>query len=147
MEMDWVNGEAKGWSNEGWDGYVASRDRLAAAIEDNRRNGVVLTGDVHSHWAGEIRRESRPVAVELVTTSVTSAGDGLDEYPNTKQLLAENPHVKFFNGRRGYVRAKVTTSEMRVDFRSLPYVTRPDAPAHTSGSFVIEPGNPTLNPA
>ncbi|MFC5832749.1 alkaline phosphatase D family protein [Nonomuraea insulae] len=147
MEMDWVNGEGKGYSNEGWDGYVASRDRLTAAIERYGSNAVVLTGDVHSHWAGEIRRGSKPVAVELVTTSVTSAGDGLDEYPNTGVLLAENPHVKFFNGRRGYVRARLTREEMRVDFRSLERVTEPGAPAYTSGSFVIEPGDPALKPA
>ncbi|WP_207757417.1 alkaline phosphatase D family protein [Nonomuraea cypriaca] len=149
MEMDWVNGAGEGYSNEGWDGYVASRDRLAAAIDRYGRNGVVLTGDVHSHWAGEVRRdfrdpESKPVAVELVTTSVTSAGDGLDEYPNTAALLAENPHVKFFNGRRGYVQARLTQREMAVDFRSLPRVTTPGATAYTSGSFVVEAGSPTL---
>lgn len=152
MEMDWVNGEGKGYSNEGWDGYTASRNRLAAAIDDNRRNGVVLTGDVHSHWAGELKRDhqdpaSKSVGVELVTTSITSAGNGLDEYPNTQLLLNENPHVKFFNGRRGYVNARVSASEMKVDFRSLRVVTQPHAPVYTSGSFVIEPGNPTLNPA
>ncbi|MEV6154631.1 alkaline phosphatase D family protein [Nonomuraea sp. NPDC052129] len=152
MEMDWTNGEGKGYSNEGWDGYVASRNRLAAAIDDYKRNGVVLTGDVHSHWAGEIKRDyqdpaSKSVAVELVTTSVTSAGNGLDEYPNTQVLLQENPHVKFFNGRRGYVRAKLTEREMKVDFRSLSRVTEPYAPAYTSGSFVIEPGDPALHPA
>jgi alkaline phosphatase D len=152
MEMDWTNGEAKGYSNEGWDGYVASRNRVAAAIEDNKRNGVVLTGDVHSHWAGEIKRdyqdpESKSVAVELVSTSVTSEGNGMDQYPNTAQLLAENPHVKFFNGRRGYVRGVVSKREMKVDFRSLPFVTQPYALPYTSGSFVIEPGDPRLNPA
>ncbi|PZG05964.1 alkaline phosphatase D family protein, partial [Nonomuraea aridisoli] len=151
MEMDWANGPAKGYSNEGWDGYVASRDRLTAAIDAYERNAVVLTGDVHAHWAGHIRRDrrdpgSRPVAVELVTTSVTSEGDGLDEYPDTPDLLRENPHVTFFNGRRGYVRATITRSEMRVDFRSLPRVTEPGAAAHTSGSFVIEPGDAVLHP-
>jgi alkaline phosphatase D len=85
--------------------------------------------------------------VELVTTSVTSAGNGLDEYPNTQVLLRENPHVKFFNGRRGYVRTKLTQQEMKVDFRSLSRVTEPYAPAYTSGSFVIEPGAARLNPA
>ncbi|MEV4804494.1 alkaline phosphatase D family protein [Nonomuraea sp. NPDC049421] len=152
MEMDWTNGEGRGYSNEGWDGYVASRDRLTAAIDAYQRNAVVLTGDVHSHWAGEVKRdhqdpESKPVAVELVTTSVTSAGDGMDVYPDTADLLRENPHVTFCNGRRGYVRTRITEREMRVDFRSLPCVTEPGAPARTSGSFVIEPGSPTLNPA
>jgi alkaline phosphatase D len=152
MEMDWTNGEGKGYSNEGWDGYVASRNRLTTAIETYKRDAVVLTGDVHSHWAGEIKRDyqdpgSKSVAVELVTTSVTSAGNGLDEYPNTQILLNENPHVKFFNGRRGYVRARLTQQEMKVDFRSLSRVTEPYAPAYTSGTFVIEPGSPALNPA
>ncbi|MEU4545996.1 alkaline phosphatase D family protein [Nonomuraea dietziae] len=151
MEMDWVLGEQRGWSNEGWDGYVASRNRLAAAIDDHGRNGVVLTGDVHSHWAGELKRDhqdpgSKSVAVELVTTSVSSAGDGVDEYWNTEALLRENPHVKFFNGRRGYVRSRISQTEMKVDFRSLSRVTEPHAPAYTSGSFVIEPGSPSLNP-
>jgi alkaline phosphatase D len=152
MQMDWTNGPGVGYSNEGWDGYVASRNRLAAVIDDNKRNGVVLTGDVHSHWAGEVKRdyqdpESKSVAVELVTTSVTSEGNGVDQEPNTAQLLAENPHVKFFNGRRGYVRSVISKSEMSVDFRSLPLVTQPYALPYTSGSFVIEPGNPALNPA
>jgi alkaline phosphatase D len=152
MEMDWTNGEGKGYSNEGWDGYVASRNRLTAAIDAYRRNAVVLTGDVHSHWAGEVKRDhqdpgSESVAVELVTTSVTSAGNGLDEYPNTQVLLEENPHVKFFNGRRGYVRTRLTQQEMKVEFRSVSRVTEPYAPAYTSGSFVIEPGRPALNPA
>ncbi|WP_405149620.1 alkaline phosphatase D family protein [Sphaerisporangium sp. NBC_01403] len=151
MQMDWGNGPAHQYSNEGWDGYVASRNRVAAAIADNKRNGVVLTGDVHSHWAGEVKRdyadpESPSVAVELVSTSVTSEGDGMDEYPNTQILLSENPHVKFFNGRRGYVRTVLSEREMKVDFRSLGYVSEPFAPAYTSGSFVVEPGHPTLNP-
>ncbi|MFC4117582.1 alkaline phosphatase D family protein [Nonomuraea zeae] len=152
MQMDWAGGPGEGYSNEGWDGYVASRDRLTAAVGAYERNAVVLTGDVHSHWAGEVRRDHRdpgsePVAVELVTSSVTSAGDGLDEYPDTRALLAENPHVKFFNGRRGYVRARLTQREMRAEFRSLSRVSAPGAPAYTSGSFVIEPGRPALNPA
>src|SRR5262249_40875584 len=57
MQMDWVNGAGVGYSNEGWDGYVASRNKLTALIDDNHRNAVVLTGDMHSHWAGEIKRD------------------------------------------------------------------------------------------
>ncbi|GAA5182577.1 alkaline phosphatase PhoD [Rugosimonospora acidiphila] len=152
MQMDWVNGPDVGYSNEGWDGYVESRNRLTALIDDYQRNAVVLTGDVHSHWAGEVKRdyqdpESKSVAVELVTTSVTSEGNGVDTEPNTATLLAENPHVKFFNGRRGYVRTVISKDAMNVDFRSLPLVTQPYALPYTSGSFVIEPGNPTLNKA
>ncbi|MCF6476617.1 alkaline phosphatase [Nonomuraea sp. MG754425] len=151
MQMDWIKGAEEGYSNEGWDGYVASRDRLTAAVDAYGRNAVVLTGDVHAHWAGEIKRDHRDpgsatVAVELVTTSVTSAGDGRDEYPDTRTLLAENPHVKFFNGRRGYVRTRITDRELRADFRALAHVTEPGAPARTCASFVVEAGRPALNP-
>jgi alkaline phosphatase D len=55
--------------------------------------------------------------------------------------------VKFFNGRRGYVNTVIGPDEMRVDFRSLPYVTEPFALPYTSGRFVIEDRNPHLNPA
>ncbi|WP_420000121.1 alkaline phosphatase D family protein [Streptomyces boninensis] len=152
MQMDWKNGDAVEFSNEGWDGYAATRTKVTDAIAAYRRNGVVLTGDVHSHWAGEVKRDfgdpdSESVGVELVTTSVTSARDGLDEYPNTQILLAENPHVKFFNGRRGYVRTRVTAEAMHVDFRSLKYVSTPGAAAYTSGSYVIEAGSPHLKEA
>ncbi len=152
MQMDWHNGDGAQYSNEAWDGYVAARNKVTDALAGYHRNGVVLTGDVHSHWAGEVKRDfqdpdSESVAVELVTTSVTSEGDGLDEYPNTQILLAENPHVKFFNGRRGYVRTRVSMDRMDVEFRSLKYVSTAGAPAYTSGSFVIEAGHPHLNEA
>ncbi|MEV6103992.1 alkaline phosphatase D family protein [Streptomyces sp. NPDC051940] len=151
MQMDWSNGAGVQYSNEAWDGYVATRNKVTDAIAEYGRNAVVLTGDVHSHWAGEVKRdfadpESESVAVELVTTSVTSARDGLDWYPNTQVLLDENPHVKFFNGRRGYVNARVSAERVDVDFRSLKYVSTPGAPVYTSGSFVIEAGRPELLP-
>src|SRR5215475_5191794 len=44
-------------SMDKWDGAVAARDRLLAAVEDARlSNLIVLTGDVHNHWAGELKK-------------------------------------------------------------------------------------------
>ena len=40
-----------------WDGAVAARDRLFAAIEEAKlANLVVLTGDIHNNWAGELKK-------------------------------------------------------------------------------------------
>jgi len=148
-QRDVTAGPQQGFSMDGWDGYRANRDRIAKAL-GTVRNGVVLTGDVHRHWAGEIKEnadqlDSRNVGVELVATSVTSTGDG-DESTNAGQL-AENPHLKFYKNRRGYVRTTFTAGELRSDFRVLPYVRTPDAPVSTAASFVTVDRDHTLHPA
>jgi alkaline phosphatase D len=146
-QRDLTAGEKQGFSMDAWDGYRANRDRIATAL-GTARNGVVLTGDVHRAWAGEIkenadRPDSRGVGVELVATSVTSGGDGGED--TSASVLAENPHLKFYKNRRGYVRTRFTAGELRADFRSLPYVRTPDAPAETTASFVTEDRDPTLH--
>ncbi|PWW64369.1 alkaline phosphatase D family protein [Actinokineospora spheciospongiae] len=146
-QRDLTAGERQGFSMDSWDGYKASRDKVASAL-GGTRNGVVLTGDVHRHWAGEVkesydRPDSRGVATELVTTSITSTGDGDESTSAT--VLAENPHLKFFKNRRGYVRTKFSAGELRADFRTLPYVRTAGAPVETAASFVVEDRVPTLN--
>jgi alkaline phosphatase D len=139
--------EQQGFDMDSWDGYYASRDRITAAM-GGVRNGVVLTGDVHRHWAADIREnpdqpDSKGVGVELVATSITSTGDG-NENANAREL-AENPHIKFFKNRRGYVRTRFTAGELRADFRILPYVTTAGAEAQTAATFVVEDRNPALH--
>lgn len=146
-QRDLVAGPDQGFSMDVWDGYRASRDRVAAGL-GLARNGVVLTGDVHRHFACELREnpdepESKRVGVELVTTSITSTGDG-DEDPNAA-VLAENPHLKFYKNRRGYVRAVLTEHELRADFRTLPYVRTAGAQVETAASFVVEDRHRSLH--
>ncbi len=57
-------------------------------------------------------------------------------------LLAHNPHVKFYNAQRGYVLATVTPAFWQTDFRVLPQVTQPGAAISTRASFVVESGRP-----
>ncbi|EQD86686.1 alkaline phosphatase D family protein [Saccharopolyspora erythraea] len=150
-KIDLTFGAEKGYNMDAWDGYVANRDRIAGAMAGSKvRNGVVLTGDVHRHWAAEIKRthddaDSPAVGTEFVTTSVTSGGDGNDD--GNEDVLGENPHVKFYANRRGYIRTKFTETQLRADYRVLGQVSKPDAAAETAKSFVVEDGNPTLNPA
>jgi alkaline phosphatase D len=146
---DVTAGEQQGYSMDAWDGYVASQDRIAAAM-GSVRNGVVLTGDVHRHWAAEVKARydgsaGDGVGVELVTTSITSGRDGDDGNQDT--VLRENPHIKYYRNRRGYVRTTFTASELRADYRILPYVTQAGAAASTDRSFVVADGDPTLHPA
>jgi len=90
---------------------------------------------------------SPAVAVELVGTSVSSAGDGTDSTPGLEQQRRDNPHLLFANAQRGYVRCELTRGTLRADYRVLPYVTRPGAPIATRASFVSHRDRPGLGPA
>ncbi len=151
-QVDLRAGAGRAFSKDSWDGYPGSRDRIVAALRQApARNTVVLTGDTHRHFAAEItERFDEPaapaVATELVSSSISSDGDGSDDQTPAAPLLADNPHIKLHLNRRGYVRAQVQDGEIRADFRVLPYVSRPGAPVQTGASFVIENGRPALNP-
>ncbi|MFI1004128.1 alkaline phosphatase D family protein [Streptomyces galbus] len=140
-------------SMDSWDGYPASRERILAGAEAvGVENLMVLTGDVHVHYAFDIKRDfadpgSRTVGTEIVTTSVTSGRDGAERPANWATYLAANPHLKFYDGRRGYVNVTLGQQEARADFRTVPYVTRPGAPVTTAASFVTQAGAPGLRPA
>ncbi len=55
-QRDNNEGPLKMTSMDAWDGYVASRDRITRGWVDARvRNPVVLTGDVHAHWASDLK--------------------------------------------------------------------------------------------
>jgi alkaline phosphatase D len=136
-----------------WDGYVAERDRvLAAAQERGVRNLVVITGDRHQNYAWDLKRDftdpgSPTVASEFVGTSITSGGNGADTTAEGERFLAANPHMKFFNSQRGYVRVNVNRQRWRSDFRVVPFVERPGAPVSTRASYVVEDRRPGVEQA
>ncbi len=150
-QVDLRAGAGRGFSSDAWDGYAASRDRIVAALKQAPvRNTVILTGDEHRHWAAEIKERfddptAPTVATELVSSSITSDGDGSESEPAAAAILTDNPHIRLHLNRRGYVRARIQDSEIRADFRVLPYVSRPGAPVQTRASFVIENGRPALH--
>jgi alkaline phosphatase D len=147
-ETDHIPGEEDLVWMDPWDGYVANRERILGGARDRGvDNLVVITGDRHQNYASDLLLdyddESSPiVGSEFVGTSVTSGGDGADMTPQGETFLAANPHLRFFNSQRGYVRCRVTEDEWRSDFRVIPYVTRPGAPVSTRASYVIEDGVP-----
>ena len=67
-----------------WDGYVEARRRLMSFLAEARpSNPVVITGDIHSNWAADLKPDfddpsSPVVGTEFVGTSITSVGDGSD---------------------------------------------------------------------
>ncbi|RAY11667.1 alkaline phosphatase [Actinomadura craniellae] len=144
-------GPLKVTSMDAWDGYVASRDRITKGwLDAGVRNAVVLTGDVHAHWASDLKLNyddptSKTVGSELVATSISTGGNGSDSNPADHSFLKINPHLRFYNNQRGYVLTKIDKSEMKADFKVVPQVTVPGAAVHTKATFVIEDRVPGLN--
>jgi alkaline phosphatase D len=150
-QRDNNSGPQKVLSMDSWDGYQGSRDRITRGwVDAGVRNPVVLTGDVHAHWADELKLDwndpaSRTVGTELVCSSITSGGNGADVASGNHSWAAWNPHLRFYNNQRGYVRTRITGQSLTADFVVLPYVTTAGAPAHTRASFVIEDRVPGLH--
>jgi alkaline phosphatase D len=48
---------------------------------------------------------------------------------------------------RRAVRCTLTRKQYLAEFRTLPYVSTPGAPAQTKAAFVLEDGQPGLQPA
>ena len=140
-------------SMDSWDGYPASRERVLAGAEAaGADNLVVLTGDVHVHYAFDIKADfkdpdSRTAGVEFVTTSIASGKDGAERPADWATYMAANPHMKYYNGRRGYLTVTLDQDTARGDYRTVSAVTTPGAPVTTSASFVSEAGAPGLNSA
>ncbi|WP_320779152.1 alkaline phosphatase D family protein [Streptomyces sp. CRN 30] len=140
-------------SMDSWDGYPASRERvLAGAQAAGVENLMVLTGDVHVHYGFDIKRDfddpdSKTLGTEIVTTSITSGGNGSEKPSNWNTYLAANPHLKFYNGLRGYATVTLGREAARADFKTVSHVTTEGAPLTTAASFVTEVGNQGLTPA
>lgn len=147
-QVDSLVGPGEQLSMDKWNGYLVARKRLLEFLRRGKpANPVVLTGDIHTNWVADLkpdfaRDDSPVVATEFVGTSITSGGDGSDVRPNTAAVLSENPHVKFFNAQRGYVRCSVTPERWQTDYRVVASVTQPDAPLRTRASFVVEDSKP-----
>ncbi|MFI8946225.1 alkaline phosphatase D family protein [Streptomyces sp. NPDC053750] len=139
-------------SMDAWDGYRASRDRVVTGARSaGVDNWLVLTGDVHVGYALDIKEDfddpaSATVGTEVTCTSVSSGRDGAEQPANRDLYLRANPHMKFYDGRRGYVRVALDRRAARLDFRTVSAVTTPGAPVTTAASFVTEAGAPGLQP-
>src|SRR5204863_157168 len=83
------------------DGYPASRKRLLAFLQNkNVKNPVVIGGGAHAFGVANLHRvfdppQSKLVASEFCTTSVTSELAGVGTGDRVNDLVGKNPHVRF----------------------------------------------------
>ncbi|TNC23559.1 alkaline phosphatase D family protein [Amycolatopsis alkalitolerans] len=133
-------------SDDAWDDYPAERDEVRDHLA-TARNPVVITGDAHASFVCDIKADfgdpaSRTVGTEFVGTSISSEGDGVDHTAGDLAQLRVNPHLRFVNRKRGYVRCSVTPASWTAVYRTVDFVSRPDSPVHDRARFTIEAGRP-----
>ena len=147
-KVDQMPGPEERFSMDQWSGYDVPRTRLLEFLATRRAaNPVVLTGDIHTNWVNDLKVDFKDagapaVATEFVGTSISSGGDGLDQAARMKDVLTENPFVKFQNSQRGYVSCSVTPGAWHADYQVMDHVTKPDSPRRTRASFRVRDGRP-----
>ncbi|MFT6863213.1 MAG: alkaline phosphatase D [Akkermansiaceae bacterium] len=119
-------GETAADSMDQWPGYAAERQKLLEHIRDHKvSNAVVLTSDIHSNWANELRIDDRiddrkddlpTLATEFVATSLTSGGNG-----SSKTYAA--------------------------DFKVISDIKKPGGVTTSRAKFVVEAGKAIIHPA
>lgn len=135
---------------DSWAGYRTPRARLLRFIRDRRiDNAVVLTGDEHQHFAGELHLDGRdpgerPIATEFVATSISSGGNGLDQRADMVPIQADNPQMKFNNSQRGYLLNEVTPERWLAEFKVMDKVTERNGVLSTRARLAVAAGDPRV---
>lgn len=152
-----------------WDGYTAERNRLFDAIEASGVTDlVVVTGDVHTSFAGDLTRDpydptvydptgllgpTNP-GVEFVTPAVSS-GTLAEDVPDANALraveaaiLAGNPHMRFNEQEhRGYWVLDLTPERCQGELFLVETVEEPTSAETFATAWQTRVGTNRLVPA
>jgi alkaline phosphatase D len=141
-------GDGRFWT-DGWDGYPAARQRLFAALQaSGAANPLVLSGDVHTFYAADLKADfyrptsqrNRAIATEFCGTSVTSTSR---PQARTAQYLDINPHIKFGRSdRRGFMLLELTPQGTTTRFMALDDVQDARCGLSTLATFAVTNGRP-----
>jgi alkaline phosphatase D len=102
-------------NTDAWDGYPVTRQGLYDHIlTENIQNFVVITGDIHTSWAFDLKSGSNKVGVEFVTPSVTSPGSPINA---GSALMLENPHLKWVElTKKGFIVLDINAQRIQADW-------------------------------
>ena len=131
-------------NNDQWDGYPAERSRIYDHIMDNNiEDVVVLTGDIHTAWANNLVDDGTNVAVEFVTTSVTSSSGSLPVDAATIQAIL--PHVQYVElARKGYYLLDVTPTRTQANFYYVNTIDSVDPTGYFEEAWYVNSGDRQL---
>lgn len=132
-----VNDKQKILNLDSWAGYEAPRERILQRMA-GVDNYVVLTGDEHQNFCGDLVLKDKVVAPEFVVTSISSGGDGSDKRAGTDQWMSRNPELKFANDQRGYMICDVNRDAWQSHFRVVDKVSTPTNDISTRATGLVE---------
>jgi len=150
---DRTAGPAASFDFDNWDGYRVQRRRLLHFFGSGRvRNPVVLTGDRHATWVCDLKPDfddttSPVIGAELTGTSLASGGNGDPAafHRTFDPIMADSPHWKFIDNRRGYLLCHADRDRLLASLRVVDTVTAPTARISTLASFVVSAGRPGVD--
>lgn len=131
-----------------WEGYPAARADFLRDIAALAKNPVVLSGDLHAALAADLATSpgETPMAVEMMTTSVTSPGLSVyfpDRKPNGVRdaTLAQNPHLRFLDiEQRGWLCLTVTPAQCTGEWHLVDTVLSRDYRSRLVKTLRVEAG-------
>lgn len=141
-----------------WDGYPASRRAVLDQLEAEQIDDtIILTGDIHSAWALDIAQDPfgpgydgasgrGALAVELVTTSVTSPGPmgnapAADIQARERAIVQGRPHIHYVNMRdHGYLLLDLDAERARAEWWLVDSITERVAGERLGAAFVTRRG-------
>lgn len=148
---------------DSWDGFPSDQERMAKAIEQNKKTNVVfVTGDTHSSWA--INATHQPFknynittgqgayAVEFGTPSISSSNSNekftdQEVIDHEKKIVKSeiNPHLQYANLRdHGYLLMEVNSKEAIATFKYIETVRTPKLDTKAPIIFTVKSGSNQL---
>ncbi|MEU2084098.1 alkaline phosphatase D family protein [Streptomyces albus] len=129
-------------NTDGWDGYQAEQRELFAHLRDHGiGNAVILSGDVHSSWVGQVTAHDNknPLASQFVVSSITSPTLGsINSSVTASAVLAVNPQISWGDvASNGCGVLDVTTDRVQFDWYKTADRTQPDSPVTHVTSYAV----------
>ncbi|PLW71661.1 twin-arginine translocation signal domain-containing protein [Streptomyces sp. SCUT-3] len=131
-----------------WDGFLAEREEVLTHVH---RSGledlVVITGDWHSAFVGDVRTDFDEPSSPVVGTEFTAHSISSNAYSpawnaaNGPRMGAANPHLQYFEGNRyGYDLYEVTPERWTTSMRVVQDLQDPVSPVTTLTAFHVDRG-------
>jgi alkaline phosphatase D len=137
----------RGFSMDGWDGYVANRRRLLATVAGAPvRNFVSVGGDIHTSAVTDLLADyGDPAAAVVGSEFVTPSINALELLPPDWAVRA--PWIHLFDPQRhGYLLVELTPQRLTAEYRYVDDITVPDAPVTVGSRWAVEDGRPGATP-
>lgn len=146
-------GATEPWSNsDDWMGYPAARDRYKKMITDRKlTNRVIACGNSHRQIAAHVPSDdadwnSKPVAVEFMSASISSSGDSDADW-RSDSIMGANPHQVLHEMKRGYTIHDIRQDRWTTTMMAMDFIGRPGGNIRELAKFVVLPHEARINRA